>query len=208
MIYHLPNNSVVAVHDIFDPLPEFMRRADCVFTDIPYNQSMLTNYSHRENVTLSASNLVDFDAFIERIIGCVKAISPAHCFIEVGKEALIPLHFLLGGVYRYVTFYNSTYHRRPQNKCYILHATNDSRRRRYSGIEDMDEADAISWVCQHHPYQCIGDLCMGRGLVGLAAYRAGKPFVGTELNQRRLACLLAAITHLGGQVTRQEEKQG
>ena len=39
----------------------------------------------------------------------------------------------------------------------------------------------------------IGDLCMGRGLVGVNAYKNGKRFVGTELNHKRLAVLLERI---------------
>jgi hypothetical protein len=40
----------------------------------------------------------------------------------------------------------------------------------------------------------------GGGLVGLAAFKAGKPFVGTELNKRRLACLLAGLDKAGAAV--------
>lgn len=59
--YNLPNNSMVAVHDIFDTLPEFMHRADCIFTDLPYNQAMLSNYCNRDGVALSTDNDVNFD---------------------------------------------------------------------------------------------------------------------------------------------------
>ena len=34
---------------------------------------------------------------------------------------------------------------------------------------------------------------MGRGLVGVNAYKNGKRFVGTELNHKRLAVLLERI---------------
>ena len=37
-IFDLPNDSRVAVHDLYDPMPGWMGRADVVFTDIPYNQ--------------------------------------------------------------------------------------------------------------------------------------------------------------------------
>jgi len=50
----------------------------------------------------------------------------------------------------------------------------------------------------------MGDLCMGQGLVGLAAHAAGKPFVGTELNPRRLAVLLQKLAQQGVQVQRYE----
>ena len=41
----------------------------------------------------------------------------------------------------------------------------------------------------------LGDFCMGRGLVGYYSNKAGKHFVGTELNKKRLAILLDMINN-------------
>lgn len=190
MIYTFPNNSMVAVHDIFDPLPDFMRRADTLFVDIPYNQSLLTNFSYREGVSLSAANTARFDDFTARLFDCIVEIAPTFTFVEVGKEALPDYVIRLRGLYKYVTFYNATYYKKRENKCYVIHATNDAKRKRYAELEDKDEAEIVHWLCANHPFRCIGDLCMGLGLVGLAAYAAGKPFVGTELNHDRLLNLV------------------
>jgi hypothetical protein len=92
--------------------------------------------------------------------------------------------------FKYVTFYNSTYYKKTENKCYVIHACNDHSRRRYRALEDLDERDIIEWICRNHKYDCIGDLCMGMGLVGQNAFDAGKAFVGTELNPKRLAKLV------------------
>ena len=59
-------------------------------------------------------------------------------------------------------------------------------------LDGMDEKTSSSG-CAEREYQCIGDLCMGKGLVGLHAYRNGKRFVGTELNHKRLSVLIEAI---------------
>lgn len=193
LIYNLPNDSIVAVHDIFDPLPEFMRLADTLFVDIPYNQSLLTNFSYRDGITLSEQNTGRFTDFTSRLFQCVVEIAPSFCFVEVGKEALPEYAVRLASVYRYVTFYNSTYYRKSSNKCYVLHATNDHKRRRYSVLEDLDESDIVAWLCANHQFDCIGDLCMGEGLVGREAYKNGKRFVGTELNRARLGKLIKQI---------------
>lgn len=79
--------------------------------------------------------------------------------------------------------------------CSDIHATNDRKHKRYRILEDQDEADIIAWICQNHGYECIGDLCMGRGLVGRHAVMAGRRFVGTELNPKRLAVLIEWIAH-------------
>jgi 16S rRNA G966 N2-methylase RsmD len=190
MLYQLPNDSVVAVHDIFDPLPAFMHQADTVFVDPPYNQSLLTNYLSRDTVTRSAKNTGEMDDLIVRIIKCIQEISPRFCFLETGKERLPDYLVELKRLYRYVTFYNSSYFHKQSNKCYIIHATNDSKRRRYKELEDQDEESIVKWICAHHSYQCIGDLCMGKGLVGIHAYKNGKKFVGTEINKKRLSALV------------------
>ena len=59
----------------------------------------------------------------------------------------------------------------------------------------MDEEDIISAVAENEE-GCIGDLCMGRGLVACAAARNGKPFVGTELNPKRLAVCLERLSKM------------
>lgn len=68
----------------------------------------------------------------------------------------------------------------------------------------MDEAKVIALVGKVEQYTVMGDLCMGQGLVGLSAYDAGKPFVGTELNKRRLANLLKKLAKRGAPVSRYE----
>ena len=185
----LPNNSILKVHDIFGVIPHFMLQADTIFSDIPYNQSQLSNYSNRPGVYLSPYNTKKFADFTNHFFYYVVQIEPTTLFIETGKEALPDFLITARGLFKYVTFYNATYYHQPQNKSYIIHATNDFKRRRYAELEDMDEAEAIAWICNNHPYKCIGDLCMGQGLVGKHAYLAGKRFVGIDINPARLQVL-------------------
>jgi hypothetical protein len=189
-IYSLPNDSTVAVHDIYDDLPDFMQQADCLFIDIPYDQSLLTNFKNRPESVVSDRNDGKFGSFLDRLFECIDQISPATLFLETGKQALAECIKRAEARYRYVTFYNSTYYRKRENKCYVIHATNEHQRRRYRELEDLDEAEIIEWICANHEYQCIGDLCMGQGLVGKHAFLNGRKFVGTELNKKRLAVLV------------------
>lgn len=201
-MYKINDSSIVQVHDIFDPLPDFMLTADCLFVDIPYNQSLLTNFSLREGIELSPNNTINFADFLDRLMVCISEISPKHCFVETGKESLSDAIVGLRELYKYVTFYNSTYYHKLENKSYIVHATSDYRSRRYAELEDLDESDVIKWIASNHDSRVMGDLCMGQGLVGLAAYEAGKPFVGTELNERRLAVLLQKLSKKGAKIER------
>lgn len=191
--FNLPNSSTVAVHDIFDQLPVFMKRATTLFIDPPYNQGLLSNFSHRPNVELSEGNNVLFSQFAARLMRCVEEINPDTLFLELGKEHLGWFLEECHKCFPYVTFYNSTYYKRRENKCYVIHATNDYKNRRYKDLEDLDEADIIEWIAANHQYEVIGDLCMGTGLVGRRAYDNHKAFVGTELNPDRLQELIDYI---------------
>jgi hypothetical protein len=94
-----------------------------------------------------------------------------------------------------VTFYDSFYYHRPVNKSFILQGTKieGSRIPFRCPLDGIDEDDACKWVCHNLPFNCIGDLCMGKGATGFYANEAGKRFVGTEVNADRLAVLSERI---------------
>jgi DNA modification methylase len=115
--------------------------------------------------------------------------------LEIGKEYLAVFITKMQEIYKYVTFYNSSYYHKNDNLCYIVRGSRKAKKPKLDGI---DEEDIITWVCENESYTCIGDLCMGRGLVACAAYRTGKKFVGTELNHKRLSVALERLKKLGG----------
>jgi hypothetical protein len=186
----LPNDSVVQVADWCDELPEFMLQADTLFIDPPWNKGNVNTFYYKADKPHST---LDFMAFTARLFQRIDDIAPEHLFIEMGKEYLGEYLTECKARFKYVTFYNNTYYHKRENLCYIIHATNEWKRRKHKALEGVDEEDAIAWLCANHAYQCIGDLCMGMGLIGLHAYRNGRRFVGTELNKKRLAVLIANI---------------
>lgn len=195
MQYTLPNDSAVAVHDIFDPMPAFMYRADLLFVDVPYNQGMLSNYNNRPGVALSHRNTGKFADFSTVLFQCIADISPLACYIEVGKQAVDDFAQRLSQLYPTVQRWPVTYYRK--HPCWIIRGAAHPTALDLTGI---DEERCISIIAKSEQYHTIGDLCMGRGLVGLAAYAAGRPFVGTELNQRRLAVLLQKLAKQGATI--------
>jgi hypothetical protein len=120
-------------------------------------------------------------------------IKPNILFLEIGKEFLSIFIERCKLIYRYVTFYNSFYYNKKDNKCYIIHATNDFKNKKYKWLEDVDEEKVIKWICENIDFDCIGDLCMGKGLVGKHAYLNNKSFVGIDINPKRLAVLVDFI---------------
>lgn len=185
------DGSQLKAHNIFDPLPEFMLAADLVFVDPPWNLGNLNTFYTKAG---RDDRQVSFEVFYKRLFQCIAEIAPRVCYVEVGKEYLPEFVQEMRMLYRHVTFYNSTYYRRKKNMCYVIRG---GPKRVKLPLDYMDEADIIAWVCEHEEYICIGDLCIGQGLVGLGAHRSGRKFVGTELNHKRLSVLIERLAKAG-----------
>lgn len=185
------DGSQVKEHDIFEPLPAFMQEADMVFVDPPWNLGNLNGFYTKADRTDYQEN---YEHFYRRLFECIGQIAAPTCYVEVGKEHLADFIMEMRRLYRRVTFYNSMYYRKQQNICYVIRG---SRKRERLPLDYLDEEDIISWICTNEDYSCIGDLCIGRGLVGLYAHRNMKRFVGTELNGKRLSVLLEKMAGRG-----------
>lgn len=184
----------VAVHDIYEPLPAFMFEADMLFVDPPWNLGNLKSFYTKAG---RVDHPQSFGKFATVIFRHIQAIAPLTCYLEIGNEAVDDWQKRLATIYPHVQRWPVVYYRK--------HPTNLLRGSSIGPVPfdytGMDEAKCIYRAAELEG-TCIGDLCMGRGLVGRAAYAAGKRFVGTELNPRRLACLLQALAQQGAEVTR------
>lgn len=194
----IDQNSRVAVHNIFDPLPTFMYEADLIFVDPPYNLSALNSFYTKAG---RSDYIEDFNDFADVLFQRIAEIGPHTVYIEVGNQAVDDFYARLEELHPYMQRWPVVYYRK--------HPTNIIRGSTTGPIDydftGLDEAKCIDIVAQVESYEVLGDLCMGQGLVGAAAYKAGKPFVGTELNKRRLANLLQKVAKLGGEVVRCQE---
>ena len=191
-VWGLENGSRVAVHNIFDPLPAFMLLADMLFVDPPWNKGNLNSFYTKAG---RSDYIADFAAFEAAIFQRIDDIAPRVCYLEVGFQAVEKWETRIAERYARVTVWPVTYYKR--NRCFIVRGGDSPAPRDYTG---MDEAEVIRASAQVEDCRVIGDFCMGLGLVGLAAFDAGKSFVGTELNRRRLANLLQALAKRGAHV--------
>ena len=165
-----------------------MKDADLIFVDPPWNSVNLNTFYTKADRTDYPDS---FERFYKRLFGCIREIAPHTCYVEVGKQYLAEFILEMKGTFKHVTFYNSMYYRRRENINYVI--CGSRKRIGKKPLDYMDEEDIIKWVCENETYDCIGDLCMGRGLVGWYAYRVGKRFAGTELNGKRLSVLVKRI---------------
>lgn len=178
-------HGTLKVHNIFDPLPDFMKQADCIFSDPPCSKGNInTFYTKADRTDFQAS----YTPFEMRFFECIDEIKPKWLFLEVFKSNRESFLFACHARYKHVAIYETTYYHNKKNRCWVIACSNDPLPE--YPFNGMDEEDVIYWIGKHIPYTCLGDLCMGRGLVGKAALKAEKPFVGTELNEKRLAVLV------------------
>ena len=186
------NGSKLKTHDIMYPLPRYMMEADCIFVDPPWSKGNLsTFYTKADKMSLWTG----YEEFYSRLFECIKQINPKVCYVEIGKEYLDRFISEMRKIYKYVTFYVSSYYHKKENICFVVRGSNV-----YKGkpkLDFMDEENIIEWVCANENYSCIGDLCMGQGLVAINAAKAGRRFVGTELNHKRLSVTLSRLVEFG-----------
>ena len=180
---------VVKVHDIFKPVPEFMKEADVIFCDPPYNQSALSSFYTKADMRDDKPKFIDlFDRFFE----VVDEINPRLLILEVG----VPQEGLyldkLAPLYKHVKVSRAKYYNREE--CLIIVASNEHIPDFLSSLPNIDEERIIDMICKELDYECICDPMMGTGLVGWYSNKYGKKFVGTELNKKRLAILVESIT--------------
>lgn len=193
-VWGIPENgSRVAVHDIFDPLPDFMYSADVLVIDPPWNQGNLNAFYTKAG----RGDYQTWQNFSTRLFQCIGEISPPVCYIEIGNQFVGEWRTRLATLYPSVQHWPVVYYNR--NPTNILRGSTTPVDYNFSG---MDEARVIRLIGEIEEYCVMGDLCMGQGLVGLSAYRASRTFVGTELNKRRLANLLQKLARQGAHIIR------
>lgn len=178
----------VKVHNLFDPLPEFMKEADLLFCDPPCSKGNINSfYTKAERTDYQESYIPFFNRFWE----CVEDINPKKIVLELFASNKEMMMQEIKKRYNNYKLYECTYYHKAQNKDYIVIASNDNLID--YPFNGMDEQDVIEWICKNENYNCIADPCMGRGLVGFYANKYAKKFAGTELNKNRLAVLLERI---------------
>ena len=115
--YIFPDGSIVQVHDIFDPLPEFMKQADILFVDPPWNLSNINTFYMKAD---KAERIGEYGKFYKRLFDCIEEINPHTCYVEIGKEHLADFVLEMRSLFKYVTFYNSFYYHDKNKICYVV----------------------------------------------------------------------------------------
>jgi hypothetical protein len=184
----------VMVNDLYRGLPDFMAAADCLFVDPPWNRSNENSFRTKARGHGVRGRSVSFTGFLDALFRGIERIAPQTCFIEMGFENAASIRSRLEARWPHVQVWPVTYYRRQP--CLLLRGGAAPSAVDYARL---DELEAIALICRSEPFQVIGDICMGRGTVGIEAFKRRRAFVGTELNPARLAVMVNRIHSLGGE---------
>lgn len=179
----------VKVHDIFNPLPDYMKNADVIFSDPPCSEGNLKTFYTKADL----EKLKFFEDFQKRFFECVDEIKPKTLFLEVFANNKNSFYNECLKRFKQVIVLDSYYYHNKKNKCWVYYCCDEIDPKIVELLNNRDEQKIIELICKNYNFECIGDLCMGRGLVGYYANKYNRKFVGTELNQKRLAVLIDRI---------------
>lgn len=181
----------VKVHDIFNPLPDYMKNADVIFSDPPCSEGNLKTFYTKADL----EKLKFFEDFQKRFFECVDEIKPKTLFLEVFANNKNSFYNECLKRFKQVIVLDSYYYHNKKNKCWVYYCCDEIDPKIVELLNNRDEQKIIELICKNYNFECIGDLCMGRGLVGYYANKYNHKFVGTELNQKRLAVLIDRINN-------------
>lgn len=182
---------ILQVHDIYNPLPDFMLSADMVITDLPYNQAMATGYYTKAELEKPNKS---FEEFYKQLFKQIDKINPEILFVQIGKQNIKRIEKEVRMRYEFVEVFNVFYHK--TNPCFFIRASKHGLSE--YDYEGLDEMDVIEQACANEDYEIVADPLMGQGAVAVSAYKADKAFLGTELNKHRLAVTLEKVAEIGG----------
>lgn len=184
--------SIFGVYDLFDGLPSYMKQADLVVVDPPWNTALLNGFYTKAG---QKDVKKDFDAFAEMLFQRIREIGPAACYVEVGAQKVKLFQSKLAELYPQVQTWKGTYYKK--RPCYFLRGGQQPLGRDFAGIDD--EQFPYYAMAAEKSLSCVADPCTGRGLMAETAYKLGKRFVGTELSRFRMAVTLQKCVAQGAQ---------
>jgi len=186
------NGSMVTVCDIIKGLPSHVFDADMVYSDPPW--SLGNTNSFYTKAGKPDDYISDFRQFYNALFERIARIHPKACYLEIGKQHVARFELEMGRLFPEVQTWEIRYY--GKNPCFLVRG--GDRPAPDFDFTGMDDTRTPAAAISLENSECVADLCTGQGLTAVASFRAGKRFVGTELNRRRLAVAIEKVNKLGG----------
>lgn len=181
--------SKVTIADITNNIPDFMREADFLYCDPPWNTGNMRSFYTKAG--LQTNN--DFSIFSNVLFSWISNAMPKICYLEIGLRSANDFKSRLHALYPSIQEWKIVYY----NKYPTMLLRGGLVAINYD-FSRLDDTKTPGMAMDIEDFSCAADLCMGRGLTAIAAFARQKRFVGTELNKRRLAVTLDRVAKMGG----------
>lgn len=180
--------SKIQVADITAGLPDFMLKANMVYSDTPWTLGNVNMF----NKKAGRKYMNNFEEFYTPLFQHIAKINPRVCYLEIGKQEKEKFIGLLKKNYPIVQEWEITYY--GKHLCYLLRGGHLATDFNFTGMDDNDTP--LAAIKTEQP-ATVADFCTGRGITGIAAITQGCNFVGTEINKEKLAVFIHRAKRLG-----------
>ena len=185
------SGSIVAVSDLTKQLPNFLLKADMIYCDPPWslgNVNMFNSKAGRDYIN-------NFKEFYDPFFDNIKLIDAKVAYIQVGNQNKGLFIDKLSSIYKYIQIWDIVYYKKYPSV--LLRGYNIPEETAEFCFTGIDDALTPSYAIENEKPSCVADLCTGRGLTALAAYKFDVKFSGIELNKRKLAVCIDRCNRKG-----------
>lgn len=191
---HIINSGqgILKVHNVFDAIPDFFRKADYVVVDPPWNRGNLKAFYTKADMELDR----EFDEFLNRLFYILKEIGVNSCYMEFWNQYKDVIREKMSAVFDFVRVIDSFYYK--TKPCVFVIGENEGHELALDN-QPKDELLVIEEIISKKQGTVL-DFCLGRGAVSRNALKYGRKFIGTELNINRLAVSLEDLKNMGAEI--------
>jgi hypothetical protein len=193
-VWGYEDNRVQVLNWMVQELPEYIKNATLFYCDPPWNLSNINSFYTKASEQQYETS---FEAVASRLFMHVETIHPEVCYLEIGKQNVDLFMAYMQKTYKNAQLWEITYYNK--HRCFLIRGSDMATTFDFTG---KDDKDIPLLACSVESQNVVADLCTGRGLTAIAAFKTKKTFVGTELNKRRLAVAIKRVNKLGGAYAR------
>jgi len=183
--------SKVSIKDIFEEPPTYLKEADMVYIDPPWNTGNINSFYTKAGIHIKRK----YDDFLIRVLHYLKFIQPKVIYTEIGKQNVDKVKNALKETFpgKVIQSWRITYYKkRPM---YLVRVGDTEQIFDFTGYDDEETPNL---AMKNENFNCVADFCLGRGLILETAYKLKKKCVGSELNDRRISVAIEKVNKLGG----------
>ena len=167
----------------------FRSHVDLLYSDPPWNQGNVNSFVTKAGLK---TYIRSFGQFCDSLFARIDLFTPEICYLEIGKENYKQFSTRLKKRFDFVQDWQIRYYNK--HPCYLLRGGPTATETDFTNYDDTKTPTLA--IRTDNPGS-VADICTGRGLTMIAAHNNYSKFIGTELNQRRLAVAIDRAAQAG-----------